>query len=427
MAFWVKTRKVLSLFSFNYYRKLIPKGVQASFFLKIHRWWNEQLTTIGKAIFTVWLIFCLPSPFMYGKPPFYICIALGTFNLFNYLIAYFLIHLKVEVDRNHSTTTHAGNEISGFITLKNQGFSTLKDIEVFERELPLGATQPEIPFLMELKKNQSVSVPYKIIPNNRGEYTLKAIVVSTTYPFGIIRKVKIKKNLQKIIVYPQILNIEMPRISFGTSINQNQKQKIYDIEQQEYVGNREYAYGDQYNTIDHKAWGRIGYPVTKVYQNDIENSIGIVFLPTYKNLFDEDNFENAIKITSSIIHYLTSRKSIVSYLTFHQNSPEMLLDIAEPEKVFELLAISRKTNINKEELSLKLSELSSNVNKLYIIGADNIMKFSEQIIASIPNDIHTSIILFSEETKRPLPNLPNHMHYILLNNESLKNESVTLA
>jgi hypothetical protein len=113
-----KNKKIISIFSIKLLQKLIPKGVQASFFLRIHRWWNEQLTTIGKAIFTVWLIFCLPSPFQYGKPAFYICVALGAFNLFNYMIAYFLVHLKVEIIRNHSTATHVGDEISGFIDLK---------------------------------------------------------------------------------------------------------------------------------------------------------------------------------------------------------------------------------------------------------------------------------------------------------------------
>jgi hypothetical protein len=261
----------------------------------------------------------------------------------------------------------------------------------------------------------------------RGEYILKSIIVATTYPFGIIRKIKIKKSPQKIIVYPQILPIDLPRMSFGTAINQNQKQRIYDLEQQEYVGNREYTYGDQYNTIDHKAWGRMGYPVTKVYQNDIEDSVGVVFLPTYKNIFDEDNFENAINITCSIMHYLTNRKSNTSYFTYHEKSPEILYDILEPEKVFELLAIAKKTKIIKEELISKLSGFSATANKIYIIGTDHLMTFSEELIKAIPTDIHTSIILCSEDIKRPLPALPNHMHYILLNNEILKQESIPIV
>lgn len=427
MALWVKTKKLLSIFSINYYRKLIPKGVQASFFLRIHRWWNEQLTTIGKAIFTIWLIFCLPALFQPSKPAFYICVAIGTFNLSNYMIAYLFVHLKVEINRNHATATHVGNELSGFIDLKNLGYSTLKDIEVFERELPLGASQPVIPFLMEIKKNETVRVPYKINLDARGEYILKSIVVASTYPFGIIRKIKVKKSPQKIIVYPQLLPIELPRMSFGTSINQNQKQKVYDLEQQEYVGNREYTYGDQYNTIDHKAWGRMGYPVTKVYQNDTEDSVGVVFLPTYKNIFDEDNFENAIKITCSIIHYLTNRKSNTSYFTYHDKSSEILHDIVEPEKVFELLAIAKKTTIKKEDLISRLSEFSATASQLYIIGTDHLMTYFDELIKSIPTDIHASIILFSEETKRPLPELPNYMHYILLNNETLKQESISIV
>lgn len=424
---WSKVKKVLSLFTFTRYRKLIPNGANSSIFIRIYRWWDEQLTITGKPIFTIWLIICIPATFQIGKPAFYICIVLGAFNFFNYMIAYFLVHLKVNINRNHTLATHAGDTLKGFIDLDNIGFTNLKDIEVFERELPIGITQPEIPFITDINKNSSTKIPFTLHTQIRGEYKLKSIIVATSYPFGLIRKIKVKKSPQEIIIYPQLLPVILPKHTPGNSTLSNQQTKIYDLEQNEYIGNREYSFGDQFTTIDHKAWGRMGYPVTKVYQNDYEISMGVIFLPTYNGIFDEDNFENAIKITASIINQLMIQKIKTAFYTLNENSAQIVSEIIEPEKVYEILSKTKKIKIKDEIFNNTLSEFVQQFNFVYIVGTDQLTNYFDLLVKELPEDVNSKIIICTDHTEKSLPNLPKHIQCVKLTDKDLKKESIPLV
>lgn len=424
---WSKTKKILSLFSFTRYRKLIPNGANSSLFIRAYRWWEEQLTVTGKPIFTIWLLICIPATFAIGKPPFYICLVLGAFNFFNYLIAYFLVHLKVNINRNHSLSTHAGEQLSGFIELSNIGMTNLKDIEVFERELPLGITQPQIPYIADIKKNSTVKIPFTLHTELRGEYILKSIIVATSYPFGLIRKIKVKKSPQDIIIYPQILPIQLPKHKSGKSTSNNQQTKIYDLEQNEYVGNREYSFGDQFTAIDHKAWGRLGYPVTKIYQNDFDIAMGVIFIPTYNGIFDEDNFENAIKITTSIVQQLMIQKTNTSFLALKKGAIEIFPDIVEPDKVYEFLSLTKKNKISNEEFANALSEFSQVLNYFYIIGTGQLLEYIDIITKTIPEGANTNIILCTDQSLDSIPYMPENFNCLILTPNDLKKDSIALV
>lgn len=423
---WSKFKKVLSLFTFARYQKIVSGSNHSSFFIRMYRWWDEQLTVSGKPVFTIWLLICLPATFQIGKPAFYICLVLGSFNFFNYLIAYFLVHLKVNVIRNHSLATHAGQSLSGYIELSNIGMTKLKDIEVFERELPVGISQPIIPFVSDINKNTTTKIPFTLQAEVRGEYNLKSIVVATSYPFGLIRKIKIKKLPQGIIVYPQILPVQLPKYKMGVSTISNQQTKTYDLEQNEYIGNREYSYGDQFTAIDHKAWGRMGYPVTKIYQNDFDVSMSVIFIPTYKNIFEEDHFENAIKITASIVHQLVLQKTKTAFFTLTEDGTKIIPEIFDPEKVYETLSVTKNINIKEETLLNSIQDFSQQFNYFYIIGTEIVTSYLERLAKILPEGVNANIIICSDQNNE-LPHLPKNFNCFRLAENDLKKEAIPLG
>ena len=420
-------KNVFSLFTLQRIRKLLPSSARSVLALRLYRWWNEQLTYTGRPVFFIWLLICIPSTFQVGRPAFYICLALGMIIFLNYMIAYFFINLKVNVIRNHTLSTHAGGSIIGYVELTNNGYSNLKDIEIFERVLPTGFSQSTIPFISDIKKKTAIQIPFALLAQTRGEYLLRSIVVATSYPFGLIRKIKVKKMPQIVIIYPQLLPLEMPKYYQGISNAQNLQSKSYSIEQNEYLGNREYSYGDQTVNIDHKAWGRIGSPVTKIYQNDHDVSIGVVFIPDYLNIFEEENFENSIKITASIIHAQLLQKNNPAFYMATESSPEMIPEVTDPDIVYNLLALSKKKKIDLLILQETLQNFSGNLNYLYIIGTSHLIYYKEALVKALPEDMNINLIICSNQ-KNDFPlSFPSNYNCIVLNDQNLKQEVILLA
>lgn len=423
---WKKLKKILSLLSIARYQKILPAGAKSSLFLRTYRWWNEQLTPIGKPIFILWFLFCIPATFQIGRPTFFICLIFGILNTINYMVAYFFVHLKVDVQRAHPITSFAGEPINGNILVKNNARTLLRDIEVFERELPQNTIQTTPPFISEIKRQEVLMAPYHLTINTRGIYELKSILITSSYPFGIIRKLKVKKSPQLLTIYPRLLPLELSWNKGTLASLQTNFNNHYTLEQNEYTGNREYSYGDNFNDIDHKAWARIGYPVTKVYQNDQEAKAGILFLPGYTNVFEEDAFENCLSLNASLLHDFSDKNIQVSFLCQIKQKLELYPANQKRENIYEALSQAKNEKIQLKELKDELEKFIDNLNFLLITTTTVSIPILSELFTVISNQLTTRVIICTEEKENIKIECPINIEIVTLNEKTFANEVIVL-
>lgn len=420
--------KISSIFSIKQYQKILPNGSRSSMFLRFYLWWNIQLTPFGKAIFIIWMISGLPAAITLERQTYMIGLGLGVLMSFNYFISYFLIHLKVNVIREPSTPVHAGETLEGSFIVEPIGWTNIQDLEVFEKELPFGLSQEDFAYYPFAQKHKKITIPYQIQTEERGHYELKKIIIATFYPFGIVRKIKEVNCPAQILVYPKLLNISSIKLHKGRSyqLSKSMESKHTD-EENEYIGNKEYQFGDSFHKLDHKAWARLGYPITKVYKGEYEEKTGIFFLPSTSTFSKEQTFETAISIVASIGHFLQSNRDLYNFITYQENELKEVQEIENNSEFYSALASLKKESFNIKLIEQSLNNLIDNSTAIIIVAAAWNQKFFDVLTNILKENIYIKFILCSNKMPDQLQNFRNqYLDIQLIDQDQLVQDSLTL-
>ncbi|PCJ62147.1 MAG: hypothetical protein COA79_05515 [Planctomycetota bacterium] len=415
--------RLTSIITIKQYKKILPNGSKSSMFLRVYLWWNIQLTPFGKAIFIIWMISGLPAAITLERQTYMIGLGLGILMSFNYFISYFLIHLKANVKRLSNEPVHAGETIEGVFEVEPIGWTSIQDLEVFEKELPYGISQENFAYCAFAQKNKKVRVPYKIQTEERGRYDLTKVIISTFYPFGIVRKVKEVNCPTQLIVYPKLLNIKEISLHKGRSyqLSKSLESKHTD-EENEYIGNKEYVYGDSFHKLDHKAWARLGFPITKVYKGEYEEKTGIFFLPATSTNKKEKKFETAISVVATIGNHLLINRDKYNFVTYQKNNLIEVEDIEYSANFFLALASIEKEKFDQKFIEQGLSKLIDNSTAIIIVLAHWNKKFNDILVKTLKENIYIKLIFCSSTLPNELSNLQNQFLDIHLVNQDLINQ-----
>ena len=234
--------------------------------------------------------------------------ALVALIVATYIVAYFvpiyaLRSVKVKREMKHAVTQ--GESLKVVYRLSHTHFFPrymvmLQDILPF-----VGYAKND--FLIPVLKNNT-SIEYQFICKIRGEHSLGPIVLESGFPLGInTSKMILKDTCDTVLVYPRYFPLKkMPLHATLKYLHQGD----YPVEKtsgvDEFIGVREYRFGDPVKHIHWASSAKAGELIVKEFNDVSESSITIVLdLHRDKNFGkgEHTTLEYAVKITASLAVY----------------------------------------------------------------------------------------------------------------------------
>ena len=132
-----------------------------------------------------------------------------------------------------------------------------KEGPVAENPQRLGG-QP-IGWIMHLGPRETIQAEAIAWPLKRGKVTFERIELSTSFPFGVIRKVLEVQQQDEVVVYPKLYRVNRRLLGRLTKHDTTgRKARSQAGGQEEFFGLRSYRYGDSFKNIDWKHSARTG-------------------------------------------------------------------------------------------------------------------------------------------------------------------------
>jgi uncharacterized protein (DUF58 family) len=119
-------------------------------------------------------------------------------------------------------------------------------------------------WVLHLGPNQTIQAEAPCWPRRRGMLHFERIVVSSSFPFGVVRKVVVFEQSGSVLVFPRLYRVHrrlLHQLTRIDPIGSKQLQKAGGHE--EFYGLREHRRGDSYRLIDWKRSARLSKLVTR--------------------------------------------------------------------------------------------------------------------------------------------------------------------
>lgn len=272
-------------------------------------------------------------------------------------------------------------------------------------------------FLVPVLKNNT-SIEHELICEIRGEHQLGPIILESGFPLGINSpQITLEHTHDKILVYPQYFTIKNIPLSANLK---NPHQGDYPIEKtsgiDEFIGVREYRYGDPIKHIHWASSAKAGELIVKEFNDINEASMSIVL-----DLHKDKNFgkgqhttlEYAVKIATSLAIYALEHNISLNIYAQGRRSVNLqnLKTKEHTKKVLESLARVKSDGIEKYEHVV--GALSRSLGNSTLVLFQNNEKLDNMV--SHLEQKGYNIFLFNFKTysfsQAPTPNSVKHYHH----------------
>jgi len=275
-------------------------------------------TRLGLYFLGAWLLMYLAGSY-YEENAFVLlsCVPLALLVLNGCLVWWNL--RRLEFARALPVECHAGEPVEFTLKLVNRGRLTRFAIELEDELLP-GMNRDQRGCLLPSVSGGHVgSVSYLGTFGRRGNHLLKRCIVSTAFPFGLMRMTRRMSFRSEVTVYPRPSRLspeferqllEVARY-FGESAASARGQD-------EVFGVREYLPGHNVAHIHWKTTARTGKPMVLELEGRQDASF-VLMLDTYpagQEPAARSRHEVAISFMAGIIYYLTTQKVLFRFACF---------------------------------------------------------------------------------------------------------------
>lgn len=199
----------------------------------------------------------------------------------------------IEVERHLPRGVPVGEEmVIGYSVRNRKAHTTSVALEIHERGLP------GIAFVSRLGPDQSVTARSSNTFVRRGVYPLEALTLSTTFPFGFIRKERDVGAPGEIVVWPRTDRPVGPLQPGPGRINPRAAMRSRHAGPRgEFRGLRDYRWGDDARDIHWRSTARRSEPVVREYDRDVSQTLWVYL----DNQGEPDNgAESAVEIAASL-------------------------------------------------------------------------------------------------------------------------------
>jgi len=171
--------------------------------------------------------------------------------------------------------------------------------------------------LTALAPGESGPLAVTLLAEQRGIYPLPPLLSSSSFPFNFVRFGGGQTEPGRLVVLPRHHPLEECRIPASHRYQPGGVTLAQGLgHSPEYVGNREYVFGEPARHLDSKAWARLGKPVVKEYHDEYVSRIALV-LDTYVpprrfgRSGDARRFEAAVSLMAAIAERLNFHDQLV--------------------------------------------------------------------------------------------------------------------
>lgn len=237
-------------------------------------------------------IWGLPAVFLASA----VCAALLLFSLMT-------VHLPLRVDVERMTPARAPLGTQVLVTLEFRILRKLfgRSVEVQERLPP---ERSPILNLGWVSERELKPLTYHIEARKRGFLEVGPLYLITTDPFDLARRTKVAggsaAGVSRILVWPHFVDVSLPEAAAeNAGALRNQILKQVPASEEEFVGLREYAVGDDPRRIHWPSSARHRELMVRQLEHDIEEE-AVVYLETDSRAATPETFEEMVSAAASL-------------------------------------------------------------------------------------------------------------------------------
>lgn len=279
--------------------------------------WLFSLTPSGK-IFS----FCVFMSGAIGS----VSLDIPIFHLFNILasawvvigLAAFFLRPRLALQGQFPDHVTAGEAVTLHFRAENTGRRPASDVGLYGFAVPKEIDVREATAHGALDAHESADMSIALVPRQRGSYGPLGIRAYTAYPNHLFRIACSPLVEGTMLVYPHFHPLAGLRLEMGRRLQPGGIALTSSVgESMEYIGNREYRYGDPIRRIDFKAWARLSRPAVREYQEEYFSRVGLVidtYIETQRNSWRKaahENLEAAISLCAAIADVLSRGEYII--------------------------------------------------------------------------------------------------------------------
>ncbi|MGD9857328.1 MAG: DUF58 domain-containing protein [Planctomycetaceae bacterium] len=229
-----------------------------------------------------------------------------------------LLRPRLDVQGNLPARVRADQPFTATIRLTNRSWKPAFDVMAGVFGLPGSFEHHSADcFVPSLARGASALFPVTLRARRRGVYRLPPIHFHSTFPFNLMRFGDCKLPAQSMTVFPAYRSVE------HLDIPRSQRYQPGGVlftsrvgESMEYIGNREYTFGEPMRRLDARAWARLGRPVVREYQEEYSCRVAIIldtFVPGRRRP-GPDGFpqlEAAVSLTAGLAEAMSTGEFLI--------------------------------------------------------------------------------------------------------------------
>ena len=329
-----------------------------------YAWYIRIFTVPGRMIISVIALIVLYGAVVSEGP-----LRIFAFILLAILFTDFLGGLvflpKLDIRRKVPPRVRAGNTIKVHYTVRNR-----RNLPAWNMHLdPVHQykwmrLEMDIASFDVIRARDTIEIKAEIPSKKRGEYILKPVFASTSFPFGIIKWTCRGKNSQRILVYPRYEPLNSVQLPVNSRFQKEGVSLVSNVgESLEFHACREFRTGDNPKHIHWPSTARKNRLIVKEYQEEFLCRIALIvdtFVPHSKSFFilkkesESPSFEAALSLTAALSHYLAHGDYIVDIFAagrdiYHFKGGRSLAQLDQVLDILASLEPNRKEPIRKLE------------------------------------------------------------------------------
>lgn len=388
--------------------------------------WRFKLTPGGKALVLGGVVLGSFASTSMDIPLFHLLFALFFLGLLA-LCAGFVYRPRLRISGSLPKTATAAHDVTATFTVFNASRLPSFDVGVRFFDLPEHIRVAEIAHVArEIPPQSAASFPVTVRATRRGVYEVPRLHAFSMFPFGICRAGSAYVDNRPLLVLPDFHPLTALDVPIGARYQPGGIALTSNVgESAEYIGNREYRYGDPVRHIDFRAWGRIARPVVKEFQEEYFCRVALV-LDTYvprrggslmtfalhaarriasRNRPHPDApLEAAISLTASIADVLARGEHVIDLFAA---GPKLHVfragrHISHLDNILEILACVDPCATNPfETLAPALNDELSTISTVICVFLHWDAARVELLRSSLENGCGLKVILIEEDTSAP--------------------------
>jgi uncharacterized protein (DUF58 family) len=301
---------------FNYPGREIKgyRSVNLMVYHWVHAFSASHFTQAGRILLLLTGYIFLGGMLTLLMPIYFLSITLSALFFIDVTVGWFL-RPRLEVQRFLPESVAANSLFRVDYVIQNNSASTALDVYVdtipFRKSIRLIRGRL---FLGSLGPHESVKLSNELLSGNRGQFRLPLPVADSAFPFGLWRWGSMGAPNKPLLVFPKYTVLDNLYLPEEHSDQSSGTMSFFHVAGQsmDFLGCREFRYGDNPRYIHALSWARLRQPVVKEFSEEHSRHI-ILFVDTFtaeispwlKPFKKQDNqFEASLSLAAATADYL---------------------------------------------------------------------------------------------------------------------------